>query len=135
MYFRSASLAPLSVCSGELVLLVDDEDAVREIIGATLEAHGYRVVTATDGIEGLKIFREKAADIHLVLTDINMPGMNGDAMIREIRRLNPSVGVIATSGSGPEAWKAMRSIERSVTLLKPYTTQELLEAMKKALAG
>lgn len=120
------------MCSGELVLLVDDEAAVRDIVAATLEAYGYNVVVAMDGAEGLRIFRERASEIRLVLSDMHMPVMDGNAMLREIRQINPSVGVIATSGSGPQENKTMFSIERCVPLLKPYTTQELLEAMKKA---
>ena len=118
----------------ERVLVVDDEFAVREILGTALEACGYRAVKAADGAEGLQIFRERSDEIRVVLSDMNMPVMKGDAMVREIRRLKPSVGVISTSGSGPEADRWMRSIDRSVPLAKPYTLEELATAVKAAIA-
>jgi two-component system cell cycle sensor histidine kinase/response regulator CckA len=122
------------VCAGELVLIVDDEPTVLEIIGATLEVYGYRVLTASDGAEGLRVFRERGHEIRVVLSDINMPVMSGDVLIHEIRQLNPSIAVIATSGSGEEHNQAMLSIKRGIRLAKPYTVQELLRALRQAVS-
>jgi two-component system cell cycle sensor histidine kinase/response regulator CckA len=123
--------------NGELVLLVDDEASVRDIVGATLEAYGYRVITASDGAEGLKIFQERGDEIHLVLSDMNMPVMDGNAMIREIRRLNSQVSIVAASGLSPEAgnFKTVVAGRPMVHIQKPFTARELLSAMKTAVGA
>jgi two-component system cell cycle sensor histidine kinase/response regulator CckA len=123
--------------SGQLVLLVDDEASVRDIVGATLEAYGYRVLTAANGAEGLKIFQERGDEIHLVLSDMNMPVMDGNAMIKEIRRLNSQVSIVAASGLNPELGnpKAPITGPRMAHIQKPFTARELLWALKAAVGA
>jgi two-component system cell cycle sensor histidine kinase/response regulator CckA len=122
--------------NGELVLLVDDEASVRDIVGATLEAYGYRVITASNGADGLRVFEEREDEIHLVLSDMNMPVMDGDAMIQEIRRLNTQVGIIAASGLSEghsrSQIKPQLGDPRLTQLQKPFTARELLWAIKAA---
>jgi two-component system cell cycle sensor histidine kinase/response regulator CckA len=122
--------------NGELVLLVDDEASVRDIVGATLEAYGYRVITASNGADGLRAFEERQDEIHLVLSDMNMPVMDGDAMIQEIRRLSTQVGIIAASGLSEGHSKSQIkppvADSRLTHLQKPFTARELLWAMKAA---
>jgi CheY-like chemotaxis protein len=124
----------LPVGNGELVLLVDDEASVRDIVGATLEAYGYRVVTAADGAEGLKTFQERNGEIHLILSDMNMPVMDGDTMIRAIRKVNSGVSIIAASGLTNEHGVLRPGItdSRMSHLQKPFTARELLFAIKAA---
>src|SRR2546422_6496534 len=83
---------------GELVLVVDDEATIREITKATLEAHGYRIVTAADGAEALALYAQHRDQIRLVLTDMMMPVMDGPATIRALRNLDPQIPIIAASG-------------------------------------
>ena len=80
------------------VLLIDDDQAVRESLALLLETHGYRVVTAADGIQGLIAFREHAPAV--VVTDILMPEQDGLGTIRELKRLDPAVKIVAISGGG-----------------------------------
>ena len=80
------------------ILLVEDQREVRDVIGLSLRRLGYDVVEATDGQEGLEKYLEFQEDIQLILTDMIMPNMNGETLIREIRRDRPELKVIFMSG-------------------------------------
>ncbi|HQV30695.1 MAG TPA: ATP-binding protein [Calditrichia bacterium] len=82
----------------EKILLVEDQREVRDVIGLSLRRLGYDVVEATDGQEGLEKYLEFQEDIQLILTDMIMPNMNGETLIREIRRDRPGLKVIFMSG-------------------------------------
>lgn len=119
---------------GELILVVDDEPSVRNITRQTLEAFGYRVLTAEDGAEALALFVRQIADIELVLTDMNMPVMDGYATIRALRRIQPEVRILAASGLGENAAVA-RAASLGVRhfLPKPYTASTLLRTLRAVL--
>lgn len=119
---------------GELVLVVDDEEGIREVVEATLLASGYRVLTAEDGEVASQLYEQHQHEIKVVLTDLMMPKKDGVTAIREMRALNPQVKIIVTTGvrlSGhlTEATK----IGFGVFLPKPYTADELLGALDKVL--
>jgi two-component system, cell cycle sensor histidine kinase and response regulator CckA len=117
--------------NGELILVVDDEKSVRAITQATLEANGYRVITATDGIEAVTMYSEHMQDIALVLMDLRMPNMDGHAAIRAIKELSPNVKCIAMSGMGRDGKSKKKDF---VGLLrKPLTAETLLSAIYKML--
>ena len=119
---------------GELVLVVDDESAVREITRRTLEAFGYRVVTATDGAHAVGIYGQRGGEIDVVLTDIMMPILDGPATIRALTRMDPSVRIIAASGLGANGGVA-RAADYGVKhfLPKPYTANTLLAILRQVL--
>jgi PAS domain S-box-containing protein len=81
-----------------LVLVVDDEDTVRAVTARTLESLGFTPLTAVDGVEGVRLFREHAGVLRLVLLDLTMPHMDGEEAYRELCRINPNVPVILMSG-------------------------------------
>lgn len=83
---------------GEVILVVDEEPAVCSITKETLEAFGYKVLIAHDGTEALAIYASNRGVVDIVLTDVMMPYMDGNATIRALRRLDPDVRVIAASG-------------------------------------
>lgn len=119
---------------GELILVVDDEERVREVVSSVLLKHGYRVTTARDGVEGLTCYAQNVATIGLVLTNIGMPNMEGLELIRMLRRINPRLPIVAASGilmhkQNPE--RAGLGIQGF--LLKPFTTEELLCSIDQAL--
>ena len=119
---------------GELVLVVDDEAAVREIVKATLENYGYRVVTADDGTQGVARFVEHLKEVQLLLTDIQMPHMDGMALIRALRNIQPGLRVIAASGlSTHEAALKAVGINVQAFIVKPFTAASLLLALDAAL--
>ena len=120
--------------SGELILVVDDENAIREITRGTLETFGYRVLTASDGTEALAIYADHKNDIALVLTDMVMPFMDGPATIRALLRMNPEVKIIAASGLTAGHKPGEGVLEGvQVFLSKPYTAEKLLTALADLL--
>jgi CheY-like chemotaxis protein len=120
--------------SGEWVLVVDDEASVRLISQHTLEMYGYRVLTASDGVEGVETYRERRAEIALVITDMIMPVMGGPAMIKALMSINPGVRVIATSGLGANGSMAGSAGPGVMHFLpKPYSAYSMLHAVHRAL--
>jgi two-component system, cell cycle sensor histidine kinase and response regulator CckA len=123
----SPASAVLPRGNGELVLVVDDERAVREISKATLEAYGYRVLVADDGTEALAHYAMRRDEIALVITDLMMPFMDGRACIRALRKLNARVPILAVSGTEQESAAMQFLTEQNVGFLrKPFTKEELL---------
>lgn len=120
--------------NNELILVVDDEENIREVTHATLEKFGYRVVTASDGTEGMAAFAENRKVIAAVITDISMPFMDGPAMIRALRKLDPQLKIIAMSGlMNPEQTTLLEQINVNASLLKPFTAETLLTEVARVL--
>jgi PAS domain S-box-containing protein len=120
---------------GELILLVDDEAAVREITRQTLEAFGYRVITASDGAEAIALYAVNKGEVALVLTDMMMPIMDGPTMIPVLLRMNPDVCIIAASGlnaNGMVAKAANAGVKHFIP--KPYTAEVLLKTLREVIA-
>jgi PAS domain S-box-containing protein len=119
---------------GELVLVVDDEESIREITRGTLETFGYKVLTASDGTEALALYADKKNEIAVVLTDMVMPFMDGSATIRALQRMDPKVRIIAASGLGAGQRAGEGALEGvSVFLNKPYTAEKLLNTLAQVL--
>ncbi len=126
---------PLPVGNGELILAVDDEASVLNMIKEALETYGYRVITARDGAEAVATFTSHREDIRGVLTDILMPHMDGPAMIRVLKRIDPSVRIIASSGlMDAEKVQDATGMENIAFLMKPYTAEKLLTTVHRILA-
>ena len=124
----------LPLGNGELILVVDDEESIREITRSTLETFGYTVVTASDGTEALALYADKKNEIAVVLTDMVMPFMDGPATIRALQRMNPRVRIIAASGLGAGQRAGEGALEGvSVFLTKPYTAEKLLKTLAQVL--
>src|SRR5262245_48087255 len=124
----------LPMGDGELILVIDDESAIREIARETLDAFGYRVVVAGDGAEAIAIFAAHKKDVKLVITDMMMPYMDGPATIRAMRRLDPKVKIIATSGLKAEDKLAdAAQLGVKTFLSKPYTAEKLLKTVAAVL--
>lgn len=119
---------------GELILVVDDEVAVRTITQQTLEAFGYRVVTASDGAEAVVIFARQGHEIDLVLTDISMPVMDGPATIRALLRMDPDLRIVAASGHGGNGGTLSAAVYGVRDFIaKPYTAEALLDVVQRVL--
>ena len=126
--------ADLPLGHGEVILVVDDEDSIREITRGTLETFGYSVLTASDGTEALALYADKKNEIAVVLTDMVMPFMDGPATIRALQRMNPNVRIIAASGLGAGQRGGEGALEGvAVFLNKPYTAEKLLKTLAKVL--
>jgi PAS domain S-box-containing protein len=120
--------------NGELILIVDDEAAVRTITQQTLETYGYRVLTAADGTEAVALYSMHRTEIAVVVTDMMMPVMGGQATVQVLQRLNSFVKIIAASGLANDG-SAARSAAMGVKhfLPKPFTAQTILTALKQVL--
>jgi PAS domain S-box-containing protein len=119
---------------GQLVLLVDDEEAVRQITTRTLEKFGYHAISAGDGAEAIALYAARAAEIAVVLTDMMMPVMDGLATIRVLRKLNPNVRIIGASGfAANEPLSQMGALGVRHFLPKPYTAEALLKVLWEIL--
>jgi PAS domain S-box-containing protein len=128
--------APAAMPRGhdELVLVVDDDAAILTVTRQTLEAFGYRALTATDGAEAVSIYAQRRPEIAVVLTDLSMPIMDGAATIRALRRINPAVKIIAASGRSVPTVPANDSNEGvGHVLTKPYATGALLTVLRAIL--
>jgi len=121
-------------CGEETILLVDDEPSVLKVIQRSLEKSGYRVLTAKDGEEGFSLFKHHAGEIHLVITDMSMPGMDGPEMIAAIHNVSPSVPILGTSGLDTQPDKeTLRSLGLQKILGKPCNSQTILQAIRQVL--
>ncbi len=120
---------------GELVLVVDDEAPIREALVGTLAAHGYRAYTAEDGTDALALYFQRRDEIAVVLTDLAMGQMDGVALVRALRKIDPAVRVIASSGHfQKENMAVLSGLGVKVFLEKPYTADRLLRALRAVLA-
>jgi PAS domain S-box-containing protein len=127
---QEVSEKPIPLGNGELILVVDDEVAVQEITQATLETHGYKTITANDGIEAIALYAEHKQNISVVLLDLMMPSLDSVTIIRTLSKLNSQVQVIAMSGlSTNESITRMNNEGVKSFLAKPFTAPELLNLL------
>ena len=116
------------------ILVIDDEDVVREAIADALDSRGLSYLLARDGDEGLMLCRERGAEVGLVILDLSMPGRSGEETFRELRMLLPGVPVILSSGYGEDQAKARFSGEDLAGFLqKPYRLNTLLSEVERCL--
>jgi PAS domain S-box-containing protein len=118
---------------GQLLLLVDDEPAIRELAQRTLERAGYRVLTAAHGAEGLAVFASHRQEVQLVITDLMMPVMDGTALVQTLREQGCGLPVIAVSGLAADE-ATLAALGPCELLAKPYTGEALLRAVAMAVA-
>ena len=118
-----------------MILIADDEAAVRCITQQTLESYGYRVTVAADGTEAVALYSMHRDEIAVVVTDMMMPVMGGQATIQVLQRLNPEVKIIAASGLANDG-SAARAAAMGVKhfLPKPFTAQTILMALRQILS-
>jgi len=122
------------VGNDELVLVVDDEVAIRQVTSAILRTRNYRVLLAASGEEALAARREHANEIELAIVDLMMPGMGGLEFIRRLRVVSPGIRVVAVTGMEPGDDRAvLAAMGVADILLKPYVPHQLLEVVAQAL--
>ena len=123
-----------SEAAGETVLVVDDEEAIRDIGRQVLENRGYQVLAASSGEEALELYRAHGTEIDLVVMDLGMPGMGGEECSRRIMELNPAVRLIVASGySEKDELEDILNSEHRRFIAKPYRVKELLSLAREVL--
>ena len=117
------------------VLVADDENDVREVVGAMLRSLGYGVIEARDGVDALEIFRVRRGEIDLVLIDLKMPGMTGDRAFAEMRRIFPAVrGILASGYDESGRIRELLAEGFGGFLQKPFRRDELGRKVEEVLA-
>ncbi|WP_245600330.1 hybrid sensor histidine kinase/response regulator [Sphingomonas jaspsi] len=116
------------------ILLVEDEPMVRTVAERALTRHGYTVLTATNGEEALEVI-DRGDEIALMISDVVMPLMDGPTMVREARKTRPDIPILFMSGYAEEQLRKSIDIANVAFLPKPFSVQELAEAVRKVLAA
>jgi PAS domain S-box-containing protein len=140
VYFPAAEVAGSSGVSksahpfvvrgnGELVLVVDDEAQIRDVAASILSHYGYRVLTAKDGAEALAMFTTRSTEISIVVTDMNMPNLDGAALANVVHQLNPAIKVLGMSGMDSGARNSQMQRFEGAFMPKPFKTEDLLQAI------
>jgi PAS domain S-box-containing protein len=115
------------------VLVMDDEEGVRELAEATLQRAGFRVLLASDGREGLELFHRHAGEIRAVVLDRTMPDISGDKVFEEIRRTQPDAVVILMSGYSEDRAIAQIGEHLDAFLQKPFEPSALVDIVRRAV--
>ena len=117
------------------VLVVEDEDAVRDMLLQALERHGYRVIGAADGVAGLDIIDERGEELAAALIDMMMPRRDGAEVVDHLNRTHPEIKVIVTSGYDErEATKRITSAGLAAFVKKPFRPPKLLDTLDRLVA-
>jgi PAS domain S-box-containing protein len=132
--------AEMHLGHGELLLVVDDEKGVSDTIRDTLIRYGYRVVTASDGAEATVEFALHKDDISAVITDLDMPIIDGVALIRILKKIKPTVPIIVSSGLASDKGRGNSKAELNALgvtafIQKPYTVEAILRAVHDLLSA
>ena len=115
------------------ILLVEDEDMVRAVAERALTRHGYKVLTASNGEEGLEILGLGDTDFDLIISDVVMPMMDGPTMVRKAREKHPDMPILFMSGYAEEQLRKSIDLDRVHFLPKPFSVKQLAEAAQMAL--
>jgi len=132
---RSASekIAVMPARRFETVLLVEDQEEVRELTSDFLTSAGYRVITAQDGDEALEIAQRLRETIHLLVTDVVMPKMSGTELVKQLKRFLPDLKVVYMSGYIEQNEDCKELLEKEFYLQKPFSRDVLLRQVSEAL--
>ena len=120
---------------GETILLAEDQEAVRAFIGKALRRCGYHVLEASNGDQAMAVAGRHSGEIHLLLTDVVMPGMNGKELSERLKELRPSLRVLFVSGYTADVLAQRGVLDRNVALLyKPFSPDVLAAKVRESLA-
>ena len=119
----------------ETILFVEDESFVREGAAEVLRSVGYTVLTAKNGLEALRTFQKCSRRVHLLLSDVVLPGKSGHALASELRQLCPEIIILFISGYADQLAPGAYEKERAHFLAKPFSMPALLRKVRQALDG
>ena len=114
--------------------MVEDEDVLVELLRGALEHHGFSVMTVKDGAEAIKLYKENASNIDVVLTDMGLPSRGGWEVLEEVRKVNPSAKVICASGFLENSIRdEMLAAGAAEFIQKPYVYTNLITLIRSLL--
>ena len=137
--FASDSASPVPPvpprANGELILVVDDQENIRDLLATVLSGHGYRTLLAVDGDDAVTVFKTQAESIAAVITDLHMPHTEGGSLADLLRQLRADIPVLFMSGlnEGAGGRDPVPATSRDPFLLKPFRPVALLEAIHRLL--
>lgn len=120
---------------GRTILVIDDEAAVGDMVGALLESFGYEILQARDGTDGVAQYMRHRAGIAAVITDMMMPGIQGPEVVNRLQTIDPDVRIVAMSGVLGECDGLTKQPGHIAFLEKPMTGSDLLQALERVLPG
>jgi CheY-like chemotaxis protein len=133
---RQSVAGPLVRLYGtETVLLVEDDGQVRDVARSVLRRHGYVVIAARDGDEAMHVCQAHPDPIHLLLTDLVMPGITGRELARRLLRIQPGMKVLCMSGYSDAVEDPAGAADTIVHLQKPFTAESLATSVRHVLDG
>ncbi len=131
---RSVPVSSTAAGGSETILLVEDEDSVRQLVRETLESRGYHVLEAANGAAGLAIAASHPEPIHLIITDVVMPGMSGHELVQQLLSTRPAIKSLYLSGYAEDTFaNAKPSDPPKAFLQKPFTLQNLARKVREVL--
>jgi two-component system, cell cycle sensor histidine kinase and response regulator CckA len=131
----TGSTSSVELCGGETVLVVEDDDAVRSLTTTILRGQGYNVLEAGNGQEACLVAKSHTGRIHLLLTDVVMPGMNGKELSKTLRGLCPGLKVLLMSGYAENVIARRGVLDSEVAFIqKPFTSNSLAAKVRQLLA-
>jgi CheY-like chemotaxis protein len=129
-----ASSRPATTCGHEVILVVEDEEQVRRLVVTALERHGYTVFQAASPEAALELARTMTGDIHMLLTDVIMPGMDGAELQRNLLRQRPNVRTLFMSGYASNIMGDHGILEDGVYFIqKPFSVVDLTRKVRQLL--
>jgi len=127
---------PTEQSGGETILVVEDETTLRRLLCLSLEKRGYNVYAARDGAEAMEIFRQQPGAIHLVVSDIMMPHIDGIELKRKVAALRPDVKFLFMSGYSEEVIEQLQTVAQGCAFLeKPFLPKDLVTKVQGLLRG
>ena len=120
----------------ECILLADDDETILGLLTHMLENAGYKVITANDGAEAVRVYQARTAEIDLMVLDMMMPEMSGSGVVQEVRQTDPDLPCLLASGySELNQREGLEVNARTAFITKPFRREELLRAARSLLDG
>jgi PAS domain S-box-containing protein len=133
---KTAAVSPVNPAHTPTILVVDDEDMLRNMLAEILRIEGWNVLTAADGVDAVEQYKQKWENIDLVISDLGMPRMGGEETFEQMKRINPAVKIIFATGYVDDAAKKeMESKGVKGIVNKPFRLEEIIDVSRGALRG
>lgn len=121
--------------SSRTILVVEDNADLRALVTLALRNHGFTVLEAENPVQAIEMVGSGLFDVDLLVADVEMPKMSGDEFAREMKSMRPSLKIIFATGLSPEEGKGFAMVRHDGFLPKPYTPDEVVEAVSTALSA